>query len=367
MLAKKIKIAFLISHLPKQGPVQVIYDIVINMDFSKFEVFIITLKKEGENSLFKQFGELPIRILTIDNIAKYNIFEFLQRLKFILKSNDINVLHSHCFKSLLLSSLLKKHIRKIHTIHIYPGIQSKAMNGFFIGSIINYVTKRLIKKNSFPVACSNDIKENLKKNDNIDVLCVPNGVRPLGRPLVSKDFFKKQLNLDTNFKYIISVGRFSKEKNFLFLVEEFLKLNLKSHKLIILGEGILYEGISDLIDDSIILPGFKTNVSDYLFASEYYVSTSLTEGMPLSVLEAMSAGLPLILSDIGPHKEIFKNAEDKNIGFVYNSSIEMDLNSKIEFILDLDYSTLSENVIYVYENSFNANKMSYEYQKLYIN
>jgi glycosyltransferase involved in cell wall biosynthesis len=363
----KIKIAFLISHLPKEGPVQVIYDIVFNIDFSKFDVFIITLKKEGENSLLKQFEKLPIRILASNNTRKCNFIESLRGLKFILKSNDIQILHSHCFRSLLLNSLLNNVVKTIHTIHIYPGIQSKAMNGFLIGSIINFFSKLLIRKINIPVACSNDIRDNLKKNDNIHVLCVPNGVGQLCKPTVTKDYLKKNLNLDTNFQYFISVGRFSKEKNFLFLVEEFLKLDLKCFKLIILGEGILYEEIANIVNESIILPGFKNNVNDYLFASDFYVSTSLTEGMPLSVLEAMSVGLPLILSNIGPHEEIFSNSENKDIGFVYNSSNNIDFKNKIESIIKLDYSTLSKNVISAYENYFNANKMSSGYQNIYIN
>lgn len=363
----RIKIAFLISYLPKQGPVQVIYDIVSNIDFDRFEVYIITLKKENKTSLVEKFAELPVKILTENSTIKFDFWHSLKRVKQILISNEIEILHSHCFKSLLLNCKLRDYVKSVHTIHIYPGIQSKAMNGFLIGSVINYITKKLIRKIKFPVACSNDIKENLKKIDKIDVFCIPNGVRPLSLPSDSKDYLKMKLNLDTNFKYFISLGRFSKEKNFIFLVKEFLKLELKSYKLIILGEGILYNEIATLANESIILPGFKANVSDYLFASDFYVSSSLTEGMPLSVLEAMSAGLPLVLSNIGPHKEIFDHAEDMDIGFVYDSGIESDLRNKIESIIDVDYSTLSENVISVYENYFNANKMSCEYQNIYIN
>ena len=73
-------------------------------------------------------------------------------------------------------------------------------------------------------------------------------------------------------------------------------------------------------------------VKDYLQAADIFISTAVSEGLPNTVLEALSSGLPCILSDIGPHREII----EKNVGagklFKLRDSVEL---SKIME----DYST----------------------------
>ncbi|MFT5251049.1 MAG: glycosyltransferase involved in cell wall biosynthesis [Flavobacteriales bacterium] len=364
MFTKKIKIAFLISYLPKQGPVQVIFDIVKNIDFSAFDVTIITFKGESENSVLGQFKNLPVKIVNLNKTGKLNILDSYRKLKLFIKTNKIKIVHSHCFSSLVLNKFLND-AKSVHTIHIYPGLQTIAMKGYFIGSVMNFLTKQLIRSLESPIACSDSVKNELKLGDGIMVNYIQNGVSPLVRPTMTKSDLLKSLNLNPNFKYFISVGRFSKEKNFSFLIERFMQMNLKDYKLIVLGEGPLYKQMVSVIDESIILPGFRDNVSDYLFAADYYISSSLTEGMPLSVLEAMSAGLPLLLSDILPHKEILKKASTRDVGFTYSCDIDNDFNDKIKKILDMNYSSLQENVVSVYNDNFSDVKMSNAYQELY--
>lgn len=361
----KIKIAYLISSLSKQGPVQVLYDIVANLDYSKFEIVIITLKKELNNSLLKQFEILPIKIITLTTPNKYNLFRLCRELKKIILLNKIHILHSHCFRSLLLNSYLSSNIKSIHTIHIYPGIQSIAMNGFLVGKLINYLTKKAIKRIDYPIACSICVKDELRIKDKIKVGFIQNGVSCAKVTDFSKDELKIKLNLDPQIKYFISVGRFSKEKNFKFLISVFKKLRMNDFKLLILGNGNLYDELLNIADDTIILPGFKTNVSDYLNACDYYISSSLTEGMPLSVLEAMSVGLPLLLSDIPPHKEIFE-CSDKMIGVLFTNEQEKDLEKKIKALIEIQDYQLRENVLLTYNDKFSAIRMSNKYQEKYI-
>lgn len=365
MLTKKIKIVFLISYLPKQGPVQVIFDIVKNIDFSAFDITIITFKVESENSVLAQFENLPVKIVNLNKTGKLNILASYLKLKSFVKSNEIQLVHSHCFLSLFLNNFLNN-VKSVHTIHIYPGLQTVTMKGDFLGSVMNILTKQLIRHLQTPIACSESVKNELKLADGINVNYIQNGVSPLVMPTMTKHDLLESLNLNPNFKYFISVGRFSKEKNFSFLIERFMEMNLKGYKLIVLGEGILYDQIISVIDESVILPGFRYNVSDYLFAADYYISSSLTEGMPLSVLEAMSAGLPILLSDILPHKEILKKANTLDIGYIYSSDVDNDFSDKIKKLLDMNYSSLQENVVAVYSDNFSDVKMSNAYQELYL-
>ena len=95
-------------------------------------------------------------------------------------------------------------------------------------------------------------------------------------------------------------------------------------------------------------------------ASDFYISASKSEGMPNSVLEALQFELPVILSNIEPHKEI--NSLGK-IGVVFENNNENDLVNKIEKIIgDLPPNKEIKKV----KNMICASRMSKEYMKIYL-
>jgi glycosyltransferase involved in cell wall biosynthesis len=63
-----------------------------------------------------------------------------------------------------------------------------------------------------------------------------------------------------------------------------------------------------------MLLGSKDNVNDYLFISDLFLSTSLWEGMPYSLIEASAAGLPIVASNVTGNNEIVQNDEN---GFLF--------------------------------------------------
>lgn len=361
----KINLLYVVSSLSKQGPVQVLYDIVSNLDYSKYNVSLITLKEEGVNSLYEEFSKLPLKITQYKNISKFNIYAFYKNLKSYIYKNEIDIAHSHCFRSLLLIFFLRRKVITFHTIHIYPGLQTKTMNGKLLGAIVNIITKYAIKRINCPVACSKSLAQELIENDKIKVNYIRNGSRPHDIE-IDKAKTKQNLNLDQEYGYFISIGRFSPEKNFKTLVSAFLAAELKNYKLIVLGDGPLYDEINKMANASVILPGFKKNVNEYIAASDFYISTSLTEGLPLSVLEAMSWGLPIVLSEIPSHKEIFELAKDEDIGELFDNNLQVSIIDSIHKIIDNpNYNSLKSNIRDVFNLHFDVEKMSKSYQKLY--
>jgi glycosyltransferase involved in cell wall biosynthesis len=90
-------------------------------------------------------------------------------------------------------------------------------------------------------------------------------------------FLKKEQieeHLDINSKYIISIGRLTKQKNFILLINSFLQIKkkYKEYKLIILGDGEDFSNLNDLVNKSqmqndILLLGFKKNVYKLIIIS----------------------------------------------------------------------------------------------------
>jgi len=117
-----------------------------------------------------------------------------------------------------------------------------------------------------------------------------------------------------NFLYI---GRFSKEKNLLFLLKAYKKLDADNWGLILVGNGPQYQELDDFIDGNsirnVFLPGFKQKeeIPQYLAISDVFVLPSVSEPWGLVVNEAMAAGLPVLVSrKCGCYPDIVKDGKN---------------------------------------------------------
>jgi glycosyltransferase involved in cell wall biosynthesis len=110
--------------------------------------------------------------------------------------------------------------------------------------------------------------------------------------------------IDKNKKYIISIGRLTKQKNFSLLIKAFyeIKKNNDQFKLIIIGEGEDKKYLESLIlnlnlQNDIMLLGFKKNVFKYIKLSNLVLSTSLWEDPGFFLIESGILNKPIISSD----------------------------------------------------------------------
>lgn len=126
------------------------------------------------------------------------------------------------------------------------------------------------------------------------------------------------------------------------------------------GDGPLLPEIKNIITQSknIILTGRIKNILDYLQASDYYISTSKSEGLPMSVMEGMACGLPVILSDIPQHRLLFNGFDIGKI-FIQN---EKNLIQAINSIIDAKQFDTIKCIM----NNFNAQKMAEQYSNKYL-
>lgn len=107
-----------------------------------------------------------------------------------------------------------------------------------------------------------------------------------------------------NTRRIISAGRLSKQKNYALLIRAFAKVHSlhPDYSLVIYGEGPERKMLETLIEelrlpDAIRLPGIEADIFSQLQRGELFVLSSLYEGMPNALIEAMAMGLPVITTD----------------------------------------------------------------------
>lgn len=123
--------------------------------------------------------------------------------------------------------------------------------------------------------------------------------------------------VDIGGEYIVAAGRLSPEKNFSGLIKAYAaSKTCQQYKLVILGEGMERHLLEALIDDlhlggQVLLPGFMSNPYPYISNAHCLVLSSLHEGFPVILIEALGLGKPVIASDCetGP-REIIRHGDN---------------------------------------------------------
>jgi len=117
---------------------------------------------------------------------------------------------------------------------------------------------------------------------------------------------RRQLTGDPQRPLVIAVGRLTPAKGYGDLITAFAGLHARQPeaRLVIVGDGTECEALTQQImamgmQETILLAGTRNDVPRLLAASDLFVSSSHWEGLPLAILEAMMAGLPIIATAVG--------------------------------------------------------------------
>ena len=365
---RKIKICYLVSSLCNEGPVNVIYNIVKYIDYTKFDVSIVTFIPEKENSRIDDFRVFPLKIYQLSVERTFGIYKLYSLLKKQVNEICPDELHAHCPRSLYLMPFLPKKYKKIYTIHIYPGEQQLKLYGNIKGRIVIFLNHFFTKCIDLPIACAESVAEQYKIEKGWKIMAIPNGSSfPLWqKDEITRQNLRKEFGLKDGVKYFIFIGRFSKEKNPDILFNAFEGIKRDDVGLVMLGMGPMWTSLKKICPNNIVMPGFSTRVYDYLIAADYYISASDVEGLANTILESMSIGMPMLLSDIPSHREVLANLSgDDKVGYIIDNHNPEDIRGKIDLLLTLDSTHISNIMRDLYLRKYTAKVMSLSYQEAY--
>ena len=149
-------------------------------------------------------------------------------------------------------------------------------------------------------------------------------------------------------------------KNVAWLIDNFVQYHENDEYLLVLGNGEKEAECKAKADDHVRMLGFQTDPIAYMNISDVYVSASKSEGFSISVLEALSCGLGLFLSDIPSHREVVEMGQDVYLGEIFSSGdFEIKLNALRE------RKTNSAEIRAFQEKKLSAKSMAAGYQKRY--
>ena len=353
-----IKILYVVNSLKSGGPINQLFNLISNLDKSSFKASILILTNqinEAERERFEAVTDhLIISSGSIINLQKHRL-----KIKQFINSISPDIVHSQGIISDIITFTISFKARWVITSHNFPFEDYPMKFGLLKGYLMALAHSFAQKKCPHTIACSKSIEHKLK-TIGINSIAIQNGV---SNPHVSKEK-NPDLKVHTDF---IAVGSLIPRKNMRQLIEVFNFASKNKYdigNLIILGDGPEYHYLKKNSCDKINVLGAKKDVYQYLNKSKIYISFSKSEGLPMSALEALSIGLPLILSNIPAHFEIYESCPNSveliDINLDHQKLLESLVLAKNKFE---NYD--SQKSIDKYEAYFSSKAMTENYQFYY--
>lgn len=278
-----------------------------------------------------------------------------------------NVIHSHGYKGNILLGIIPKRLRKvpiISTVHGYT-----IQKGFSKLAIYQWLDRYLLNQLDAAVLVSEGMRHQVNSEKLGPKLhIIPNGISEVTPPEADEEI---PLFHPNDYK-IAAIGRLSYEKNFQLLINSMPTVlkKIPHAKLVIYGIGAEKESLEIIIKklnltNNVFLPGYISEPTKVYRQADLFVNCSITEGMPITLLEAMREGCLFIASNIPAHDKITAgSALAKNI-FSLNVNA---LSKKIEEMASLDKNEilqLKKEAQEMFKSNYSIIKTSSLYLKLY--
>jgi len=227
------------------------------------------------------------------------------RILHFARSNGFHILHTHGYKGNILFGFIPRVIRRlpvVSTLHGWTHVKGIAKLGLY-----EYMDA-LSLRHMNAVCVVNKSMLNHPRLKNLEMRCllhhVSNGIpikvdvpRPLEDEITS---------FSSEGFTVVTIGRLSVEKGHRDLIESFDLFSKGSPdaRLLIIGEGPERGALEEMIKQKglsgrVLLPGYRDEAWRYLGFCKVFALSSWTEGLPITLLEAMRAGVPVVATAVG--------------------------------------------------------------------
>jgi glycosyltransferase involved in cell wall biosynthesis len=246
---------------------------------------------------FLRIEHLGRRIRPIEDFQAY------LELRKTVKSFKPHIIHSHTFKAGLLARLMFFRIPKVHTFHGHlmgdPEFSRRALQ------IIINVERRLAKVTKKLITVGEQVSKDLllvgvgKSHQYISIASEGQSLN-----FISREAARARLNIHTDTRIVLWMARMAPVKNPSLALE--VAHLLPEVNFLMAGGGELFDQIKDQAPPNVRLLSW-VDAAETIPAADIFLSTSLNEGVPYSLLEVLSAGIPVVAVESGAVAEIIKN------------------------------------------------------------
>lgn len=312
---KPIKVMHIIARMNVGGPAVLVADLMRNLDQMRFSTTLVTGYCDDNESDYLNEVAQDISALRIPGLGRsvtpFKDLGALFQLIKVIRNFKPDVIHTHTAKAGVLGRLAgfiaRPHAKRVHTYHghLLHGYFSPKKTRLVIAleKVLGSITHRFI-------AIGNVVKDDLVKvgigKDSKFEVIYP-GLQDLDT--YPKEIARVTLGLDPRKKYLVFVGRLTNIKRPERLIELMQSMSDKNPEcsLLIAGAGELLESLS-LQAQKHNLPvsflGWRKDIGMILSASDIAILCSDNEGIPLTLIQASQAGLPIVSTNVGSVSDI---------------------------------------------------------------
>ena len=235
-------------------------------------------------------------------------FSIIGKLRKIFKKEKPDVIHTHRYATeyAIPAAIFAGVKKRVHTVH---NVAQKE-NGR-LGRFLNRVFFKV--NHVVPVALSSIVQDSIVKEYKIKkekISVVFNGID------LSKCLPKEEYAITDNLLKILHIGRFMEQKNHQGLIEAFSIFRKKYPNSILqlIGDGEKRKDIENMVErmglcDAVEFLGLQDNVYEYLHNADIFTLPSLYEGIPITLIEAMGTGLPIVATHVGGIPDMLTDGE----------------------------------------------------------
>lgn len=362
---RKIKIAYVINTIVEGGPSNVILNIIQSLDRSRFIPFVILIFEENHPYTLQRLEAMQVQVIHCAFAGRMQaLLKGHNKLDEIMEKEGIDIYHSHGFVPDLIGARMKSKCKKITTVHNMPFEDYRYEYGRSKGFL--FATLHLLgwRRYDKVIFCAEWIYELFRARMK-NASYINNGISAAAPSPTDRKEMKVSratLHIPEDATVFLYIGRLCSRKNVIGLVKDFHQVHKDKEYLLLIGEGEDEAECKKVEDHNILYLGFRTDTADFLQLSDIYVSASLTEGLSISVLEALSAGMGLFLSDIPSHRAVIRGQKEVFLGYVFNHG---NFASQFEKMRSMRSRLDRRKIKELQQRFYSADRMSEEYQCIY--
>jgi sugar transferase (PEP-CTERM/EpsH1 system associated) len=327
---------------------------------------------DGGGGLTEEAKKAEIKVLFL-NKSPGIAWGLPRRISKIIREEQSNVVHTHNEAGLVYGvpgAFLAGVSNIVHTEH------GKEPN-YADHKALHIIERFFLKRVKHVITVSEDLKTRIVKSRGIrseKVSIIHNGID-------TDNFFKpecryekrKKLGIGPEIIVMGNIARLVPLKNHQFLLGIFKELlkNFANLKLVLVGDGPLMKDLKIIsqetgISDSVMFLGERKDVAELLAVFDLFILPSLTEGISITLLEAMAAGKVVIASEVGGNSEIVENGKTGMLIPLGDTSRWVEIIKSIIKNNDIKNS-FSENARWAVAKRFGLGMMVESYEKIYRN
>ncbi len=307
-----IRVTIVCSCLVRQGPINVLYNMLCAYKRSKTDVVyqVVTLSPEKDISRKKEYEALGVEVKSCNLPAGLKTLRGLKQIKELILSTSPDIVQSSGYRSDIIISMIRlPGIKKVSTLWNYPYDDYEMDYGRVQGALMAFSHLIRLRRFDRVIPCSKFIASRIEKYG-LRLSIIYTGV-PMDyyAPLSFEERMarRRDLGIPQDAHVYIFIANLITRKNPEILVRAFQKEVNRNALLLVMGDGPLFDKCRSLNSNpNVRFLGRQPDTLYYLQVSDYYISPSLSEGFPTAVLEAMSVGVMPILSNIPPHLEMIE-------------------------------------------------------------